>query len=337
MPFGGPNSERVLILAPRGRDAEVASKLLRGAGWPAVVCLDVARLCEEFGKGAAFAVVVEEALPNDELQALAKCIEAQPVWSDFPLVVLTSHGDAPERNALAARLQDLLGNVTFLERPFHPTTLISVARSALRSRRRQYQTRELLERQRLLTDELRHRTKNLLAVVQSIASSSLQDTQERKAFLSRVHALARALDLIIAGAGSGALMRTVVQDVLSIFGARAIVDGPEVFLDSTAVQGFAMILHELTTNATKYGALSTGTGTVSVRWRIDTSTEEPVIVFQWQERGGPQVTHPKRKGFGTRLLERAVPSSGTPPHFDYSPEGFAYEVRTPFAQQHQPE
>jgi len=62
MPFGGPNSERALILAPRGRDAEVASKLFRDAGWPTLICTDVARLCEELGKGAAFGIVVEEAL-----------------------------------------------------------------------------------------------------------------------------------------------------------------------------------------------------------------------------------------------------------------------------------
>jgi len=333
MPFGGPNSERALILSPRGRDAEVASQLMQEAGWPTLICADVAALCEAFGEGAAFGVVVEEALPTDELSALAKCIEAQPAWSDFPLVILTGHGDAPERNALAARLQDMLGNVTFLERPFHPTTLVSVARSALRSRRRQYQTRELLERQVMLTNELQHRTKNLLAVIQAIASASFRGSHEREIFLSRLQALAKAQDLIVGGGQSGALMGDVVASVLGSFGAHAVVDGPEIFLSPKTAQSFALIMHELTTNAAKYGALSTDTGTVSVRWKIDTRTAEPAIVFRWQERGGPPVTRPNRKGFGTVLLERAVSTSGTPPHFDYSPEGFAYEVRAMLAQQ----
>ena len=80
-----------------------------------------------------------------------------------------------------------------------------------------------------------------------------------------------------------------------------------------------------------------GMDIVSVCWSIDTSSTEPTIVFQWQERGGPPVTPPKRKGFGTVLLERAVPTSDTPPRFEYSREGFTYEVRASLAQQRQPE
>lgn len=337
MPFGGPNSERALILAPRGRDAEVASRLLREAGWPTLICADVARLCHELSKGAALSVVVEEALATDDLAALVDCMKAQPAWSDFPIIVLTGRGDTLGRNALANRLEDILGNVTFLERPFHPTTLASVARSAVRSRRRQYQARELLERQDLLARELQHRTKNLLAVIQAIASASLRENQGREAFFNRLHALAKAQDLIIEGAARGALMKQVVGKALESFGTRVLVEGPEVFLNPNAAQGFALIMHELATNAAKHGSLTTESGTVSVRWSVDTSATEPTIVFQWQERGGPPVTPPKRKGFGTVLLERAVPTSGTPPHFDYSREGFTYEVRATLAQPRQPE
>jgi two-component sensor histidine kinase len=237
MPFGGPNSERILILAPRGRDAEIASRLLQEAGWPTLICADIGRLCDEFSKGAGLSVVVEEALATDELSALAKCIEAQPAWSDFPIVVLTRRADAPERNVLANQLQDILGNVTFVERPFHPTTLVSVARSGLRSRHRQYQTRELLERRDLLARELQHRTKNLLAVIQAIASASLQESAGREAFFDRLHALAKAQDLIIGGAGRGALMSKVVEQALESFGARISVEGPEVFLNSGSAPG----------------------------------------------------------------------------------------------------
>jgi two-component sensor histidine kinase len=295
----------------------------------------VARLCDEFVKGAAFAIVVEDVLtPEDELLALAKCIKAQPPWSDFPIVVLTGRGDAPERNAIAVRLQDMLGNVTFLERPFHATTLVSVTRSALRSRRRQYETRGLLERRELLTRELQHRTKNLLAVIQAIASATLRDGPGRDAFFDRLHALAKAQDLIIDGAGRGALMRDIVVAALKRFGARASVNGPEVFLNSNAAQGFALVVHELATNAAKHGSLNVEGGTVSVNWSIDASAAEPTIVFRWQERGGPPTAPPKRKGFGTVLLERAVTTPDNPPHFDYSREGFSYEVKATLAQQY---
>lgn len=337
MPFGGHNSERALILAPHGRDAEIASKLLQEAGWATLICSDVADWCDELENGAAFSVVVEEALITGDLTCLAEWIKAQPPWSDFPIVVLTGHGDAPGRQAIAERLQDILGNASFLERPFHPSTLISVARSALRSRRRQYQAREMLERHGLLAAELQHRTKNLLAVIRAIASASLEDSQGREAFFSRLHALAAAQDLIIDGAGRGALMKVVVGKAVESFGNRVAVDGPEVFLNPNAAQGFALVLHELTTNATKHGALKTDSGTISVRWSFDATGTEPAILFQWQERGGPPVTPPKRKGFGSVLLERAVATAGDPPRFDYAPEGFTYAVRATLAQQRPPE
>jgi two-component sensor histidine kinase len=333
MPFGGSNSERILILAPRGRDAEVASKLLKEAGWPTLVCSGVERISDEITKGAGCALVMEEVIASDDISGLAKSINAQPPWSDFPIVVLTPRADVPERNVLAIRLQDALGNVTFLERPFHPTTLVNVVRAALRSRRRQYGAREVLERRDLLARELQHRTKNLLSVIQAIASASLQETHSRESFFNRLHALAKAQDLIIEGAGRGALMRHVVEGALEGFGPRVSIDGPDIFLNPGTAQGFALVLHELATNAAKHGSLSKESGSVSVAWAIDASTTEPTIHFHWQERGGPEVTPPKRKGFGTVLLERAVATSVVPPRFDYSPEGFSYEVETILGEQ----
>ena len=222
MPFGGQNSERALIIAPRGRDAEIASKLLQEAGWPTLICADIANWCAELKNGAAFSVVVEEVLIAGDPTCIAEWIAAQPPWSDFPIVVLTSHGSDPGRQTIADRLLDTLGNVSFLERPFHPSTLISVARSALRSRRRQYQAREMLERHGLLAAELQHRTKNLLAVIQAVASASLDESQGRTAFFSRLHALAAAQDLIIDGAGRGALLKVVVGKAIESFAGRVL-------------------------------------------------------------------------------------------------------------------
>ena len=130
-----------------------------------MICNDLANLCVELDNGAAFGVVVEEALATIDHTCLAERIRNQPAWSDFPILILTSHGNEPGRQATANHFLDILGNVSFLERPFHPSTLISVARSALRSRRRQYQAREMLERHSLLAGELQHRTKNLLVTI----------------------------------------------------------------------------------------------------------------------------------------------------------------------------
>jgi two-component sensor histidine kinase len=325
--FGGPNSERILILAPRGRDAEIASKLLQEAGRVSLACADVPELCVELGKGAGLAVISEETIATSDLGDLMGWIKAQPPWSDFPIVLLTTRGDAPERNALAQRFQDILGNVSFLERPFHPTTLVSASNAALRSRRRQYQARELLERYELLARELQHRSKNLLTIIKSIARASLPNDEGRDAFFSRVLALAKAQDLIMEGDIRGAAMKEVVDQAVASFGDRVSVEGPHVFLNASAAQGFALIMHELATNATKHGSLTSNTGTVAVRWWLDTSPAEPAVVFQWQERGGPSATPPMHTGFGSVLLKHALANSGCPPRFDYAPEGFTYELK----------
>lgn len=142
--MNAPRSERALILAPRGRDAGIAADVLAEIAIESVVCASLAALVEQLREGAGFAVVTEEALVSQDLRALSEWIEQQEEWSDFPFVLLTVRGGGIERNPTAGRHLDILGNVTFLERPFHPTTLVSLARAALRGRRRQYDARARL-------------------------------------------------------------------------------------------------------------------------------------------------------------------------------------------------
>jgi PAS domain S-box-containing protein len=141
----GASSERAVILAPTGRDAAVAEALIKEAGFFANVSGDLAALVREIEGGAGMAVIADEAIRNVDLRSLVNWLNEQPSWSDFPIVLLTRQGGGPERNPDAARLGHLLGNVTFIERPFHPTTLVSIVGSAVRGRRRQYQTRAILE------------------------------------------------------------------------------------------------------------------------------------------------------------------------------------------------
>ena len=149
-------SERALVLAPRGRDAAVAANMLREAGIKATPCPSLPSLLDELNKGAAFVVVTEEAIATADLRALSNWIEDQEEWSDLPFILITNRGGGLERNPAAARHLELLGNVTFLERPFHPTTLVSLAQSALRGRLRQYEARSRLVA--LRESELRYRT-----------------------------------------------------------------------------------------------------------------------------------------------------------------------------------
>ena len=192
-----------------------------GGGWPGhtQICADIGELCAELEKGAALALITEEAVADGDLSSLSDWVSAQPPWSDMPIILLTAHDDVPTRVDRATRYQDILGNVTYLERPFHPTTLANLARSAIRSRRRQYEARASLERYMLLARELQHRTKNLLAVIQSIASASLSSGPARETYFARLHALAVAQDLVMEGDGRGASIRRLVEQALDSFGS----------------------------------------------------------------------------------------------------------------------
>lgn len=139
------SAEGAIILAPRGRDAAIAQSMLNDGGIAAQAAADLPALVSLLRGGAGFAIITEEAMRGADLRDLANFLTEQAEWSDFPFIVLTERGGGLERNPGAVRLLETLGNVTFLERPFHPTTLLSLARSARRSRLRQYEARTRLK------------------------------------------------------------------------------------------------------------------------------------------------------------------------------------------------
>jgi len=151
-----PRPERALILAPTGRDSEIAAGVIAEAGIQSFVCDRVETLVRELSEGAGFVLVTEEALLGSNLRDLSSWINDQPEWSDMPFVLLTHRGGGLERNPDAGRFLNTLGNVTFLERPFHPTTLVSLGQSALRGRRRQYDARARLQELQEREDHFRH-------------------------------------------------------------------------------------------------------------------------------------------------------------------------------------
>ncbi|MDT8759757.1 ATP-binding protein [Sphingomonas psychrotolerans] len=167
------HSERALILAPQGRDAAVAQAMLAEAGIDGVIVPSPDALAELLPEGAGFALVTEEALASADLNALSRWINDQPEWSDFPFVLLTQRGGGLERNPAASRYLQLLGNVTFLERPFHPTTLVSFAHAAIRARCRQYEARARLEELHELATSLEQRVE--------------ERTAEHKAAVAQLH------------------------------------------------------------------------------------------------------------------------------------------------------
>jgi signal transduction histidine kinase/CheY-like chemotaxis protein len=146
--------ERVLVLAPTGRDAPLACAVFARAGLPAESCATIAEVCRKIETGAGAALVTEEALAPPAVECLVETLGRQPPWSDFPLVVFSNRGDISQASPRPLQILESLRNVTFLERPIRVRTLLSVMRAALDSRRRQYEVRDLLAR---LEDGVRQR------------------------------------------------------------------------------------------------------------------------------------------------------------------------------------
>lgn len=174
-----------MILAPRGRDALVARGLLSGIEINSEVCCSLEELVAKLGDHTSFAVISEEAIRSADLRELTKWIGTQPPWSDLPIIILTQKSDGAQFQPETARLSDLLGNVTLVERPFRALTFVSVARAAYKGRRRQYEARariiELRESEELLERRVAERTAELerahAAVLREIAQR--EETEEK--------------------------------------------------------------------------------------------------------------------------------------------------------------
>lgn len=178
--------QRVLILAPRGRDAQVMHQLLFELRCEATVCVDVAHLTRELQLGAGTALVTEEALQQGSLGALFDWLREQPAWSDFPFVLLAARQLSP-RNANAQAVVRELGNVVVLERPIAAETIASAVDSALRARRRQYQTRNHLQERERAEEQLRKSQHALQQLNETLESRIIARTQD----------LARANDRLV--------------------------------------------------------------------------------------------------------------------------------------------
>lgn len=197
------------------------------------------------------------------------------------------------------------------------------------------------ERQKLLLDELNHRVKNTLSTVQSIAMqtrrSAASPEQFSELFEGRITALAGAHDLLTEASWESASLADVVGRTLaphlptgSEGTPRIVFGGPRVRLNPNAAVTLNMAFHELATNAVKFGALSTPEGRLEVCWTVDRSVSPPTVELSWKEEGGPPVTPPARKGFGTRLVQQGLARElDGEVDLRYEPEGFRGTIRLP--------
>jgi two-component sensor histidine kinase len=191
------------------------------------------------------------------------------------------------------------------------------------------------EQQRLLLSELSHRVKNVLAVVQAMATRTLSGgrslSEASDILIKRLHALSRAHDMLTTRDWQGAPLRAIVEGEFTPFAGRTRIQGPDIMIGPRMAQTLALVLHELATNAIKYGALSNANGQVLVKWSVEGEGDCARFKFQWKERGGPPVSAPAKKGFGTALLTMAISGlaeTGSPIRFEA--KGLIYEIDVPF-------
>jgi PAS domain S-box-containing protein len=194
------------------------------------------------------------------------------------------------------------------------------------------QTADYLERKRAeeiqntLNREVQHRSNNLLSVIQAMAlrtfSGDYSLVQAREIFEARLQALARANRELVKSNWCGVNLREIARSELAPFGERTNAEGVDVLLDPKNAQNFQLALHELATNAAKYGALSAESGRVDVSWSIKRERDDTSLNFKWRESGGPTVIAPARRGFGTTVLRSAFPDIV----LEYGTDGFRCEI-----------
>ena len=195
--------------------------------------------------------------------------------------------------------------------------------------------KRLEARQLVLNQELSHRMKNMLAMVNAIATQTLDpatDPQALDAFSRRIQALARAHDSLLAQSIVGALIRPTIEGVVELVAdrSRVLLDGPDIEINARSVVSFSLLIHELATNATKYGSLSKPDGLVRVAWRVESDGKEPQLALDWREEGGPVATPPQRRGFGSRLIQSGLAGTGQA-DIRYESTGLHAQFRAPLA------
>ncbi|RYD67054.1 MAG: PAS domain S-box protein [Verrucomicrobiaceae bacterium] len=201
------------------------------------------------------------------------------------------------------------------------------------------ETKRTQETEKLLLDELNHRVKNTLATIQSLAVQTLRSTPEPEQFgpnfLGRLQGIALTHNILTEASWSGAKLEDVIRAELIPYHTenmnRWTVNGPQVELNPAATTSIGMIIHELVTNAVKYGALAVHGGHLNVDWKIGCG-DDPCLNLEWIERDGPSVAMPTRSGFGTRLLKSIANQFGGTATLKYDPGGLVCVFNAPLTE-----
>ncbi|RWM13294.1 MAG: sensor histidine kinase [Mesorhizobium sp.] len=324
----------VLILAPYRKDAAYMASLLQERGVQAKTA-NTADLENLLTDSPGVLVVTHEALDPTAIATIARFLQHQPNWSEIPIVVLLDRAASQSRIQTALSAAWPRSRQIFYQRPVAALELISGIQSALLTRARQRDVRDYLERETELRLELNHRVKNILASVVSIFEMTRRGATSADGlaedFKGRLRALSNVHSAVFAAGGETVPLMDVANAILAPYRSEGqsgiIIEGPEVLLSREAGTTLALCLHELATNAIKYGGLSQPEGRIRLEWKVALSSE-PTLTLRWTESGGPPVVEPSRVGYGTRYMRAALTSLfGEPPDLIFAPDGLRFSIR----------
>lgn len=323
----------VLIVAPYRRDSSYISQLL-GEQQIDVSIVDDASLAQRLDWSTSVLVATHEALSDQVIETVARHLEDQPAWSEMPIVVLLDRASPSDRIRGALGVSWPRSRLLFYQRPVSAIELLSGIQSALLMRSRQREVGNYVEREVELRRELNHRVKNILASVTSIFQMTMRGSESidelKSDFSGRLRALTEVHGAVFEAATKPVPISEIVELTFAPYRVkerdRILPDGPEIMLTHEAATTLALCLHELATNAIKYGALSAPEGQVYFEWNIAGDK----VNMLWQERSGPPVRKPEKSGYGTGYIKSALSSLfGKPPNLDFSPEGLRLEITGP--------
>lgn len=335
---GDSELDWVLVLAPFRKDADYITALLTEQKI-AVNAISDEDLTPNLSRSPGVVVITHEALNPTVVARVAEHLAAQPDWSEVPIFVLL------ERAAPIARIRPQLlatwpgARVLFHTRPIAPLELVNNIQSNLLVRLRQRQVRDSIERERELRLELNHRVKNILASVTSIFRMTRRGATTIEeltgTFTSRMQALSDVHTAVFAAGDEEISLAAIMELTVSPYNNDDVghihVDGPDIRVSREAGTTIALCLHELITNAIKYGALSNPDGRVEIAWQIS-NADDPVLSLNWSEAGGPSVVEPTRQGYGTRYVRTALGTVfGTTPEITFEPGGVRCSVTGPLS------
>jgi signal transduction histidine kinase/CheY-like chemotaxis protein len=326
---GPGQGERILLVDDSADMREYIRRLLVDRGFAVEAVADGEAALAAARRRKPDLVLSDVMMPRLDGFGLLAALRGDEHLRGLPIILLSA------RAGEEARVEGLdAGADDYVSKPFAARELLARVRANLRlarMRKRQQEHRELL------LNELNHRVKNTLATVQSLAVQTLRSAptiaEGRQAFEARLIALSKGHDVLTRENWAGAGLHEVVAEALAAYVGdarhpRVAFDGPEIRLRPKTALAISMALHELATNAMKHGALSTQGGRVDLGWTI--AGEPPVLRFHWAESGGPAVTAPRRRGFGSRLVEHGLAQDlGGRVRLEFAPEGVVCTIEAP--------